>query len=199
MNPCLKNSFDHDYEMWHAYDYAACAAAGGRDLYRPAHWEQRGGVNDSGYIWADEAQWSIDTPEQPPSILALMTWRQWMLRGPLDLRQATISVFLRGDELDLKGGRCSFWVLSRGLSARYHLTGQPVTVARDKWGDEPCLLNLKHDEAQWHRSWTVPGQRIPTMGEVLGEVDSYGFAFVGFSEQVIGRLCMDEFEIKLSA
>lgn len=196
MNQRLKHSFDHDHEMWCAYDYAACLATD-HDVYRPSHWQRVGGVNDSGYIWVDDSQWSIDTPENPHSILALMTWRQWYLRGPVDLRDATLSVFLRGDNLDLKGGRCLFWVMNRQLCTRMHLTGQPLPIEPNRWADKPNVVTLANDESQWHRSWTVPGAPIPRLDEVLGAVESYGFSFVGFHSQPMGRFAMDEFELKL--
>ena len=33
---------------------------------------------------------------------------------PLDLRGAEVSVYLRGDDLDLKGAKCYFWALAGG-------------------------------------------------------------------------------------
>ena len=194
MNDHLQNSFDHDAEMWHVYDYARCAAAG-RDVYFAATWEDRGGVNDSGYIWADDSRWSVDTPENPHSILALMTWRQWHLRGPVDLRDTPLSLYLRGENLDLKGGYCTFWVLCRRLSTRWHFAAQPLPIEPIGWAKTPTVVTLDDDESQWHRSWTVPGNAPASLHEVLGEVDSYGLAFVGFSQAVTGRLAMDEFQL----
>lgn len=196
-NQRLKHTFDHDYEMWCAYDYAACLATT-HDVYRPATWESRGGVHDSGYIWVDDARWSMDTPENPHSILALMTWRQWYFRDAVELREATLSVHLRGDKLDLKGGRCLFWVLSRRFSTRWHFVGQPLHVESNRWAETPNVVTLKNDESLWHRSWTVPGMRVPRLDEVLGAVESYGFSLVGFRGNVTGRFSMDEFELKLA-
>ena len=198
MNPRLRHSFDHDAELWHVYDYAACGAAG-HDVYRAPAWEPRGGVWDSGHIRADDAQWSIDTPEDPESVLALLTWRQWYYRGPLDLRGAELSVFLRGDGLDLKGGRCLFWVMSRSLSTRWHCTAHPMSIAAGSWAPEPERLRLVADPSRWHRSWTVPGRPIPRVDDGLAAVDSYGFSFVGFSAKPTGRFAMDEFELRLAA
>lgn len=196
MNLRLKHSFDHDYEMWCAYDYAACLATD-HDVYRPAHWESKGGVNNSGYIWVNDSQWSIDTPENPHSILALMTWRQWYLRDPVDLRDATLSVFLCGDNLDLKGGRCLFWVMNRQLCTRTHLVGHPLRIEPNRWPETPNSVTLANAESLWRRSWTVPGRPIPRLDDVLGAVESYGFSFVGFSEKVTGRFAIEEFELRL--
>jgi hypothetical protein len=194
MDARLKHTFDHDYEMWHAYDYAACLRAGGRDIYRPATWEARGGVNDSGYIWVDDSRWSVETPEGPHSILAIMTWRQWYLRGPVDLRGATMSVHLRGDELDLRGGRCLFWILSRKLSTRWHLSSAPLRVENGQW--MKSTIPLAPSDELWHRSWTVPGNAPAGVTDVLAAVDSFGFSFVGFDDIVTGRFAIDEFELR---
>ena len=194
MNSRLHQTFDHDYEMWAAYDYAACLATD-HDVYRPANWEKRGGVNDSGYVWVDDTQWSVDTPENPVSILAIMTWRQWFLRGPADLRNATLTVHLRGENLNLRGGKCCFWAMSRKLCTRWHLSTQPLTVANGTWSKTVVLLVT--DAGKWHRSWTVPGQKPGALEDVLSQVESYGLSFLGFDGNVTGRLCMDEFELKV--
>ena len=58
-----------------------------------------GGVRDSGYIWADDSRWRIDTPENPHSILAFIIYRGWVGGKALDLRGAKLSVYQRGDKL----------------------------------------------------------------------------------------------------
>ena len=202
-NQRLRNAFDHDTEMWQIYDAAQSVELLKQvgperfhDIYYAPTWERTGGVNNSGYIWADDARWSLDEPETPRSILALMVWRQWYLRGPVDLRNARLSVYLRGDGLDLKGGRCLFWAQSWKLSTRWHLSERPLSIARGKWPDAPIQVQLADDESQWHRSWTVPGSPPATLANVLAEVEVYGFSFVGFSEKVTGKFAIDEFELK---
>ena len=195
-DPRLSCSFDYDAEMWQVYDYAQSVRAGGRDVYWAPTWEPRGGVRGSGYIWADDARWSIDTPEQPHSVLALMTWRQWVLRGPVDLRGAQLAVYLRGDNLDLKGGACYFWALSLRHSTRWHFSGRPLPIARGAWSASPATVTLDVDESLWHRSWAQRAPAFGALAEVLAECDSYGFSFVGFAEKPTGRFCLDEFSLK---
>src|SRR5687768_8855791 len=71
------NSFDSDRQGWQAYDYNGGVAGGGNVFY-PLNWEKAGGVNNSGYVWADDSQWRIDTPESPNSILAFIVYRKWV-------------------------------------------------------------------------------------------------------------------------
>lgn len=188
----LSHTFDHDAEMWHVYDYAACEAAG-HDVYRAAQWTARGGADGGGFIAADDSQWSVDTPEDPHSVLVLMTWRHWYLRGPADMRDAVLSVHLRGDKLDLNGGRCLFWVMCRRMSTRFHLAGRPLTIGDGAWASNEVTLAPQPD--LWHRSWTVPGHQPADIASLLSEVDSYGFSFVGFSEKPTGRFCVDLFRL----
>lgn len=204
-NPRLTHDFDHDSELWQIYDAERSVALlaekgpqGFHDIYRAPTWERTGGVNDSGYIWADDSRWSLDEPETPRSILPLLTWRQWYLRGPVDLRDAELSVYLRGDGLDLKGGRCYFWVNSLTYANRWHLTSQPLPIEPGRWADRPVVVTLRNDESLWHRSWTVPTAQKNPLDRVLSSADSYGFAFVGFSEMVTGRFCVDEFSLRVA-
>ena len=195
MDNRLKNSFDYDTEGWQVYDYAKSIEAG-RDVYWSVTWKETGGVNNSGYIWADDSRWTIDTPEHPRSILALIIWRPWVLRGAVDMRDGKISVYLRGDDLDLKGADCLFWVFSRKYGTRWHYRGNPLPIARGRWPDRPITFTLKNDESLWHRSWAIHCPNYGSLDEVLAQCDSYGFSFVGFSEKVTGKFAMDEFEIK---
>ena len=48
----------------------------------------------------------------------------------------------------------------------------------------------------WHRSWSLDPRNAVPLGRLLGQVASYGFSFVGFSSEVTGRLCLDEFQIR---
>ncbi len=89
---------------------------------------------NSGYVWADDSQWRIDTPESPNSILAFIIYRSWVNAPPLDLREAEVSVYLRGDHLDLKGAQCYFWALDQEIGTRWHYVSQPLTVNQDQVG-----------------------------------------------------------------
>ena len=56
----------------------------------------------------------------------------------------------RGDDLDLKGAECYFWVHSGGT--RWHYTGRPLKIHHGEWGP-PEHFVLVNDESLWHRSW----------------------------------------------
>lgn len=197
-NPAKKtvvaNTFSKDREGWQIYDYNG-GKKGGGNVFFPATWEKSGGVNDSGYIWADDSRWRIDTPENPNSILAFIIYRDWVKAGPLDLRDADLSVHLRGDNLDLKGGECLFWVLNNRVGTRWHLKSKPLRIEDGKWGKQ--VVVLKNDPAAWHRSWSRYPDKTGTLEDVLGAADSYGFSFVGFKEEATGKFAMDELEFKL--
>ena len=108
-------------------------------------------INNSGYVWADDSQWRIDTPQDPHSILPLILNHRWVeldlddcgrsetprptgfrKEEALDLREVRVSAHLRGADLDLKGAKCYFWVHSGGT--RWHYTGRPLKIHQGKWG-----------------------------------------------------------------
>src|SRR5262249_42464931 len=148
----IANHFDKDGEAWQVYDYNG-GIAGGGNVFFPVTWEKTGGVNNSGYIWGDDKRWRIDTPDNPHSILAFILNRSWATgkakppttaqTDPLDLRGAEVSVYLRGDDLDLKGAKCYFWALAGGT--RWHYKDQPLKIEPGKWG-EKLTLTLKNEE-----------------------------------------------------
>jgi hypothetical protein len=189
------NAFDKNREGWQVYDYNG--GAGAENKFFPASWERAGGFADSGYIWADDSRWRIDTPETPHSILALILYRSWVGSEALNLRDATLSVCLRGDELNLHGAQCYFWVLDQEKGTRWHCKGQPLTIGVGRW-EEPQRIVLTPDEKLWYRSWTRNVDNAASLKETLGSCDSYGFSFVGFEEEVTGRLSMDELKFELS-
>ena len=188
------NRFDQGPEGWCSYDYHASIVGGGRNVFILTTWEKQGGVNDSGYVWTDHARWSADTPEKPLSILPLLFYRNWVNAGPVDLRGAELSVYLRGDNLRLDGARCYFWI--HGQNTRWHCTGHPLSISDGRWSSEPLRVPLEADEKLWHRSWSLDPRNAVPLGRLLGQVESYGFSFVGFSSEVTGRLCLDEFQIR---
>ena len=129
----LLNSFNLDREGWQTYDYNGGVAGGGNVFY-PLNWEKSGGVNNSGYVWADDSQWRIDTPECPNSILAFIIYRSWVNGSALDLREAEVSVSLRGDGMNLKGARCYFWALDQELGTRWHYLSTAVANHAEQMG-----------------------------------------------------------------
>lgn len=203
------NTFDAGRESWQIYDYNG--GSGNENVFFLTSWEQTGGVGNSGYVWGDDSRWRIDTPEDPHSILPLILYHRWIAEdleeGPsptprptgfrqeeaLDLRGARVSVHLRGDGLDLKGARCFFWVHSGGT--RWHYTGRPLKIHQGEWGP-PEHFVLVNDESLWHRSW-APSRT--SLDDLLKNSASYGFSFVGFSEEVTGKLSMDQFELHLAS
>ena len=193
----ILNSFDSDRDGWQAYDYNGGISGGGNVFY-PLNWEKSGGVNNSGYVWADDSQWRIDTPESPNSILAFIIYRKWVQAPALDLREAEISVFLRGDGLNLKGAKCYFWALDHEIGTRWHFTSQPLEIAQGGWGKR-LRFRLRNQESLWHRSWARTPSNPASLDEVLRTCDSYGFSFLNFSGEVTGKLSMDELEIRLDA
>ena len=190
----IRNSFDRGPEGWCSYDYHASMVADGTNIFILATWQGSGGVDDSGFVWTDHRRWSADTPERPLSILPFLFYRNWIGEGPIDLTEAEVSVFLRGDGLELDGAQCYFWV--HGNGTRWHCTGQPLEICEGAWGREPSRLSLRPDEAGWHRSWSIdPSSPVP-LDRILSRAESYGISFVGFSRLVTGRLAMDEVEIR---
>lgn len=190
----IQNRFEKGPEGWCSYDYHASMVADGQNIFILTTWAREGGVDGGGYVWTDHRRWSADTPEKPLSILPLLHYQNWIGADPLDLREAEVSVYLRGDTLKLDGASCYFWVIGPG--ARWHLTSQPISIPEGKWGEEPARLRLRNDESLWHRSY-APG--LGSLDAVLSKTTSYGFSFVGFTAEVTGRLSMDEFRITAAA
>jgi hypothetical protein len=190
----VKNHFNEGREGWRIYDYNG-GKSGGGNVFFPAVWEKNGGVENSGYIWADDSKWRIDTPEEPDSILPFIIYRTWVDANALDIRGAKLSLYLRGDKLDLKGAKCLFWAFNRTRGTRYHYTGEPLKVIADEWGKRQTIV-LKNDKKLWHESWSRNPDKPASLDEVLRECDSYGVSFVGFSNEVTGKLAMDELVIE---
>ena len=189
----IKNTFDRGEDGWCSYDYHASIVNDGRNIFILTTWDGTGGVNDSGYGWADHKRWSADVPENPTSTLPLIYYRRWINEGPLDLREAELSVYLRGDNLHLLGAECYFWILG---PTRWHYKSHPLHISDGDWASEPNRLTLKNDESLWYWSWAGLPPNPQSLDQSLGQVSSYGFSFVGFSREVDGRLSMDEFELR---
>ena len=192
----ISNSFDRGPESWCSYDYHASMVSGGHNVFILAVWEAAGGVRNSGYVWTDHTRWSADTPERPLSILPLLFYQSWAGAEPVDLTGAEVSVYLRGDGLDLDGARCCFWI--HGSSTMWHLAASPPAIPDGTWAAEPSRLILAPEKDLWHMSWSGDPENPAPLDQLLGRVVSYGFSFTGFSSEVTGRLSMDEFEIRVA-
>jgi hypothetical protein len=105
-----------------------------------------------------------------------------------------VLVYLRGKNLDLKGGKVYFWVYNFKTFTRYHYIAYPLKVSEEDWGQKQIFL-LDANPAHWFHSWTSEGHRPGKLDEVLRDVNSYGFSFLGFSSKVTGRIEMDQFSI----
>ncbi len=97
------------------------------------------------------------------------------------------------DDLKLAGAECYFWAHTSGT--RWHCGGRPVEITDARWG-EPSILLLESDESVWYKSWIRDPKIEASLDEVLGSTTSYGFSFVGFSQEVTGKLSMSSFEIR---
>jgi len=190
----VKNNFDKGPEGWCSYDYHASMVADGTNVFILATWAAaEDGADHGGSIWTDHRRWSADTPEHPLSILPLLFYRSWIGADPLDLRQAAVSVYLRGDDLILDGAQCFFWVVAAGT--RWHYTAQPLAIEDGGWAAIANRFVLAVDEDQWHCSWSSDPANPTPLDQVLSQAISYGFSFVGFSREVSGKLSMSRFSI----
>src|SRR4051794_7483506 len=177
----VKNHFEIGPQGWCSYDYHACITANAEIAILATH-RLTGGPNNGPYVWVDHHRWSTDTPERPISILAFYTYRSWTDQGIIDLRNAEVSVYLRGDNLDLLGGECYFWANMGGT--RWHLKGQPLHISQGEWAAEPNRIKLVNDESQWYLSWPgLPANPRP-LDTMLSHTSSYGFSFVGFAREI---------------
>ena len=189
----MKNTFDKGPESWCSYDYHASIVAGKNNIFiLPTH-VKTGGVNNSGYIWADQTRWSADTPEVPMSILPFIFYRSWINADFINLEDASVSVYLRGDDLNLFNAKCYFWILGNG--SRWHNIANPLEISESEWAKTPQKIDISSNESDWHNSWNSRN-RSSSLIEDLRNCESYGFSFVGFEEEVSGKFSMDEFEIK---
>lgn len=181
------NPFDASPSGWMVYDYNGTGGLGGNNVWYPVGWQQTGGINDTGYIIADDSKWRIDELESPMSVLPLIIYWSWFsLRTTFNLGNVTLALYLRGHNLDLKGATVHFWVFGQG--SRYHHT-QPLVVPDGVWSAQQFVY-LSTDPAYWHNSWN---RRTPTpLATVLRYAESWGISFVGFSEEPTGELHMDE-------
>lgn len=71
----------------------------------------------------------------------MLNYRRWSGEGPTDLREARVSAYLRGDDLQLNGARCYFWVNKPGV--RWHMSGSPLTISEGEWASEPNLQSKR--------------------------------------------------------
>ncbi len=187
----IKNDFSKGPQGWCSYEYHASIVTG-QNVFILTTWEAEGGVGGGGYVWTDHTRWSCDAPEKPLSILPLLNYPGWTDGDPVDLLGSELSVYLRGDGLNLDGAECYFWAHVGGT--RWHCNGHPIEISDGRWAEAPARFTLVDDADLWYLSWTRFEQPAP-LSEVLAGAHSYGFSFVGFAGEVTGRLALGGFEI----
>ena len=190
----MKHDFDIGPEHWCSYDYEGCVRAG-RNIFVLAAWSPTGGVNDSGYIWTNQAAWSADTPEDPISVFAFTLRRNWVGEESYNLLGADVSLYLRGDDLILHGSRAYFWV--NGGGATWHLNSHPLEIGDGEWPSEPNRFTLEADESLWHQTWTPDPAGVRGIEAALTDCSSIAVQLSGFTSLPAGKIAMDELEIKL--
>lgn len=178
---------------WHAYDYrAGLGAEPAVNMFHPA-------LPAGDAVWVDDGMWSIDDPESPDSVLALVRYDEWtVLDGRLgtalttgdDLRGECVSFELRPEGLDLKGGHVTFWAMSGTVSQRWHVV-EPLPTNEGTWSK----IRLDLGDVVWRRSWSALPNAAPYLDDVLRLANSFGIAFVGFSDEPVGRLGLRNFEL----
>mgnify|MGYP006152231697 FL=1 len=191
-NKSVNNHFEKGPDSWCSYDYHGSVVSETNNFILATH-EKNGGVNDSGYIWVDQTRWSADTPESPISILPLIFYRNWVNTDSINLLDANISVYLRGDNLQLDGAQCYFWVLYN--NTRWHYTDVPLVINENEWTNKPHSFSINPEESKWNNSWSIIPNQPESLLSVIKNCESYGFSLVGFKQEPRGRISMDEFSI----
>lgn len=175
---------------WQSYDYDG-GRGDGQNVFYPAKRTTAGlAVDDSG--------WRIDTPESPHSVLAMLAYTTWeggysddTSSRPRDLRGRSVSFQVRGHDLDLKGGRATFWVQSDWAYARFHHVDQ-FDVTED-WQTVSFSIADTPRPERWHRSWNPAGTaKLPYH---MAFATSVGIGFVGFDAEPTGALEVADFTI----
>lgn len=188
----MRSNIAPPLQLWKSYAYFP-----DDHIYRDPRYDPAGGPEGRPCVWADDSLWTIDTPEQPNSILFFIHYRHWHKELPVDLRNAQLRFRLRGESLALHGALCYFWAVTHVPAAtRWHFIGQPIAVSEGCWGDE-VVLRLAADPAQWHCSFVSKPELHQPAGllSTLAVCFSYGFSFVGFSEKVTGRVALADFQM----
>jgi hypothetical protein len=173
-------------EGWYSYDYQAGVIGDTAEnvFFRTVK-------KEDGSVWADSTRWSIDTPESPESVLALIRYERWDFAdgvvetsgaGARDLRGQCATFELRGDKLALHGGIADFWVMSSTYGVRWHTT-VPLTVTDNEWSRNV----VRFDGSDWRRSWSRNGRGV-ALDSVLANANSYGIGFVKFDGEPSGAI-----------
>jgi hypothetical protein len=166
---------------WHVYDYRA-----GLDVVPAVNvFEPAVAVGDA--VWANHRQWSIDDPESPPSVLALVRYDEWTTAtGRVDAARSEGSEVtclrfeLRATDLDLRGGVVDFWLVSSTLGERWH---SPPLEVDESWTEH----EVRPGEG-WRNSWRRDRADPADLAGVIRSTDSIGVGFVGFDGEPTGMI-----------
>jgi hypothetical protein len=181
----------HDY--WSAYPYNAGMPHWGNVFYPATHFSD-------GYIVTDASRWAIDTPEDPDSVLAMLTYPSWIdpALTTMNLGGSVVSFDLMGLDLNLRGGHAFFWVVAgspQGIDARWYKKVDPLVIGDGVWGARNLVtVDVWPD---WTKSWDGGyGVTAP----YFDKVKSWGIGFVGFPEGDMpsGALALRDFKIAVA-
>ncbi len=177
--------------LWNGYQYL------GENMhaFTQLGYYSAGGFNNGLYIVSNDSKWTVDTPESPHSILAILmrAVRTFSTEDRLDLRNVEVSFALRANGLDLHGANTYFWIgCHEPVATRWHITANPLKIVEGEWTNQN--VQLVNDETKWHCSWSK--QPPPSsLDATLSGVSSYGFAFTDFEQPVSGQIELSAFSI----
>ena len=177
----VRHGFDLDAEDFKSYEYFAETQTSNGWL---ATWSPFGGVNGGPFVTTHDFRWNIDFPEEPDSVLAYL---HYSAHKPIDLRDGSIQLSVRGENFNSYGGSVQLWVHSEELATRWHL-GTPVFVYNGLWSSQ--TIALVDDDRLWWQSWaaTTPA----SLRNTLRTAASFGISVVNFSQEPSGSLSLDE-------
>lgn len=183
-----RNDFSDGPQGWASYYYWTNG-----NVFYPLTHDETGGHGGAAAVWADDSMWTIDTPESPHSVLALLSYHRWHFPAEqfFNPSSRTMRFRLRGENLDLKGGHIRPWLLD--LYGRWWKTqNQPVLVAPEgQWSDvQEVVIGTYLD---WTRSFEISPPPIHAVYTDL--IQSWGIGFRGFSAKPTGRIGLCEFSI----
>jgi hypothetical protein len=152
---------------------------------RNVQWSQTGG-RSGGYIFSD-GPWWLDTNHGPPggpADLNIVAWTwSWRLIPNahdhlIDFRNSRVSMWIRGEDVDLKGSHLVFWIQSRlrnsAKSANYAYTSKPLDAALNGGEWTQLSFDLPNNESDWTCLGTTAAKEdtytCTGLNEALGDV-----------------------------
>lgn len=199
------NDFASDNQQWCSYDYDGGEPGSGNWFY-PASWRADGGPDGGPHIFTDDSRWRIDTPENPPSVLALMLhW--WNGPGPpawgspwsfQNWAYCVVDLYVRVDTgFNAFGGYMYLWCLDN--SGRwYRRKGSAAIVNRiplnETWTN--VRIPVGPYNTNWEQSFDSSLGVNPTLRRPQAIVQ-FGLGIIGFSQKPEGVLRLAKFKVDL--